>query len=426
MRIVIIMDAERTYFCIDMKCFFASVECALRGLNPFETNLVVADESRGGGAICLAITPKMKAQGVKNRCRIYEIPKTIDYIIAKPRMSKYIEYSADIYSIYLDYISKEDIHVYSIDESFLDVTDYLKLYRTTPKAFAKMLIDEIANRTRIPATAGIGTNLYLAKIALDITAKKSADHIGYLNEELYKKSLWTHKPLTDFWQIAGGTANRLNRMGITDMKSIANCPEDLLYKTFGINAELLIDHAWGRECCTIADIKEYKSKSKSVSFSQILFEDYSKDKARLVVKEMTLNGCEEMMRKHLSCNKINLYVGYSKDAHESTGGSAKLNVTTNLYSMIIDAMLELFDKTTVNNVLIRRIGVGFSSLCDSDCEGYDLFTDFDSVDKEKRTEESVLEIKDKFGKNAIVRAMDLEDGATAMIRNKLIGGHNGE
>lgn len=408
-----------------MKSFFASVECALIGANPFETNLVVADEARGKGAICLAISPRMKSLGVRNRCRLFEIPKGIEYITAKPRMQKYIEFAGDIYSIYLDYFSKDDIHVYSIDESFLDITDYLRMYNKTPYEMAKFLINQIALQTHIPATAGIGTNMFLAKIALDITAKKSPDHIGFLDEEKFKKELWTHKPITDFWQIASGTANRLFHIGIMDMKGIANCQEELLYKTFGINAELLIDHANGRESCTIADIKAYKAKSKSISFSQILFEDYPYEKARLVIKEMTLNGCEEMMRRHVSCNRIGLYVGYSKDAHESTGGSAKLSVTTNLYSHIIDDMLKLFDQTTDRKSLIRRMAVSFSSLCDSDCEGYDLFSNFDMIDKEKKSEQTVLNIKDKFGKNSIVRAMDLDEGATQVERNKLIGGHNG-
>lgn len=420
------MTKKRTYLCIDMKCFFASVECALRGLNPFETNLVVADESRGNGAICLAISPKMKSLGVRNRCRLFEIPENIEYIIAKPQMKKYIEYAADIYSCYLDYISKDDIHVYSIDESFLDVTDYLKLYNKTPVEMAKLLINEIAVRTHIPATCGIGTNLYLAKIALDITAKKSPEHIGYLDEEKYKNELWNHTPLSDFWQISAGTVKRLAKMGIFTMKAISECPEELLYKVFGINAELLIDHSKGKESCTIADIKAYKSKSKSVSFSQILFEDYPFEKARLVIKEMVLNGCEELARRHLSANGVFMSVGYSKDCYEPTGGSQKLNVTTNLFSKILPMFLEIYDQTTVQNLPIRRLAIGFTSLCDSDCEGYDLFTDFNAVEKERLSTSATLDIKDKFGKNAIVRAMDLEDGATAMIRNKLIGGHNKE
>jgi DNA polymerase V len=273
------MSEERTYFCIDMKCFFASVECAERGLNPFETNLVVADESRGTNALCLAISPKMKTLGCKNRCRMSEIPKNIRYIVAKPRMKKYIEYAADIYDIYLDYIDPNDIHVYSIDEAFIDATGYLEMYKKDAKEFAKFLINEIANRKHIPAAAGIGTNLYLAKVALDITAKKTKDHIGYLTEELYRETLWHHRPITDFWQIASGTARRLAKYYVYDMAGIASMSEQLLYKTFGINAELLIDHAYGRESCLISDIKAYQPKSKSISSSQILFEDYSYDKA---------------------------------------------------------------------------------------------------------------------------------------------------
>src|SRR5574344_455695 len=310
---------QRTYLCIDMKSFFASVECAERGLNPFETNLVVAAESRGKGALCLAITPKMKALGAKNRCRMFEIPKGMEYMVAMPRMKKYIEYAADIYEIYLKYIDKNDIHVYSIDEDFIDATDYLKMYNKTPKEFAKMLVDEIAEKLHIPATAGIGTNLYLAKIALDISAKKAKDHMGYLTEELYRETLWDHRPITDFWQVARGTANRLARYGIVDMRGIANAPEELMYRTFGINAELLIDHAWGRKSCTMADIKAYKSKSKSVSNSQILFEDYSYDKAKIVMMEMALSGCQRMMKEHVITNRVGCGVGYSRPLHRGDG-----------------------------------------------------------------------------------------------------------
>ena len=296
------MEKQRIYFCVDMKSFFASVECAERGLNPFETNLVVADETRGSGTICLAISPAMKALGVKNRCRLFEIPKNIKYITAMPHMKKYIEYNGDIYDIYLDYIDPRDIHVYSIDESFLDVTDYLRMYHKSPRQFAKFLIEQIAERTHIPATVGIGTNLYLAKIALDIAAKKRLDHIGWLNEELYQETLWKHRPLTDFWQIGKGIERRLAKYGIIDMEGIAKAPETLLYKEFGINAELMIDHAWGRESCTIADIKAYDSKAKSISTSQILFEDYSFEKAQIVVKEMVLDVCHKMMRQKVVTN----------------------------------------------------------------------------------------------------------------------------
>ena len=282
------MSKERTYFCIDMKCFFASVECAELGLNPFETCLVVADQSRGENALCLAISPKMKTLGVKNRCRMNEIPKGIDFIVAKPRMKKYIEYAADIYDIYLDYIAPNDIHVYSIDEAFLEVTDYLKMYNMEAKEFALFLMNQIAVRKHIPAAAGIGTNLYLAKVALDITAKKTKDHVGFLNEKLYRETIWHHRPITDFCQVSSGTAKRLARYGVFDMGGVATLPEETLYKAFGVNAELLRDHALGRESCLISDIKEYKPKSKSISSSQILFEDYTYNKALTVMYEMAL------------------------------------------------------------------------------------------------------------------------------------------
>ena len=419
-------EKRRTYLCIDMKSFFASVECAELGLNPFETNLVVADESRGKNALCLAITPKMKALGVKNRCRMSDIPKHIKYIVAMPRMKKYIEYNGDIYEIYRKYVDREDIHTYSIDEAFIDCTDYLSVYNKTPKEFAKMLINEIANKTHIPATAGIGTNLYLAKIALDITAKHSQDHIGYLDEELFKETLWTHRPITDFWGIASGTASRLAKLAIYDMRGVANCPEDILYKKFGINAELLIDHAWGRESCTIKDIKSYKSKSKSISSSQILFKDYPFNEAAIVMSEMTLAGCHRLMTEHVIAKGISIYVGYSKDIIPPTGGTAKMSESTNLYSIIGKYVEELFRKTTHPNVPIRRLGITFTHIADEGCEGYDLFTDFEKVEREKRLEYAVLDIKCKFGKNAMLRAIDLTDGATQITRNKYIGGHNSE
>ncbi len=417
---------NRIYFCIDMKSFFASVECAERGLNPFTTNLVVADETRGNGALCLAVSPKMKALGVKNRCRMFEIPKGIEYIIAKPRMKKYIEYAADIYELYLRYIDRNDIHVYSIDESFIDATDYLRCYKTGAKEFATMLMNLIAVEKHIPATAGIGTNLYLAKIVLDITAKKVPDHIGYLDEKLYQTTLWKHRPITDFWHIAGGTAKRLAKLGVYDMEGITRLPEELLYKTFGINAEILIDHAWGREPCTMQDIKGYKSNSKSISNSQILFEDYTFDKALVVMDEMTLNMCHRMMREHVISNKVGIYIGYSKDVIPPAAGTIKMHITTNVYSAIKPYVHQLFERIVDKETPIRRIGIDFTNIVDDCCEGYDLFTDMDAIEKEKRTEAAVLKMQDKYGKNAVLRASDLLEGATAIQRNKQIGGHNSE
>jgi len=263
-----------------------------------------------------------------------EIPSNIHFIRALPRMQLYIEYAADIYSIFLDYFDPQDIHVYSIDESFIDVTDYLKILKLTARQLAKKLMNEIANRKQIPSTVGIGTNLFLAKVALDITAKHSNDHIGYLDEETFRATLWKHRPITDFWQIATGTANRLKQLAIYDMEGVAKCPPELLYKKFGINAELLIDHAWGREPCLIEDIKNYKGKSKSVSFSQVLPRDYTYDEARLVLSEMVLNGCQEMMRRHVITNKVGIFVGYTFGGQEPTGGSIRMTVqvVVNIYT----------------------------------------------------------------------------------------------
>lgn len=416
----------RTYFCIDMKSFFASVECAERQLNPLTTKLVVADPSRGKGAICLAVSPKLKQMGVKNRCRLFEIPDNIDYIIAKPQMKKYIAYCADIYDIYLDYVSPDDIHVYSIDESFIDATDYLALYNMTAKQFAVKLTDEIARRVHIPATVGIGSNLYLAKIALDITAKHAEDHIGILDEQIYCDTLWHHRPITDFWNVAKGTAARLANYGVFDMHGITQMPEQLLHKLFGKNYRILLDHAWGKESCTIADIKAYKAKSHSVSTSQILFCDYPTDKARIVMAEMALTMCQEMMRRKVIALNVDIGIGYSKDVIPPTDGHARMSQATNAYSLVKDYVLRLFDQTTVPNVPIRRLTISFSKLSDEACRGYDMFTDEETVERELRLEHTVLDIKNKFGKNAILRGIDLADGATTKIRNKLIGGHNGE
>lgn len=420
------MEKARTYYCIDMKSFFASVECAERGLDPMVTPLVVADESRGRGALCLAVSPYMKKLGVKNRCRLFEIPQNIDFLIAKPRMKKYIEYAADIYELYLDFFSPNDIHVYSIDECFLDATKYLETYKTTPKAFAKRLIEEIKTRKGIPATAGIGTNLYLAKIALDITAKHTTDGIGYLDEETYKRTLWDHLPLTDFWQIARGTVKRLKKLRINTMRDVAAAPEAVLYKEFGINAELLIDHAHGREPCTIEDIKAYKRKNTSVSSSQILFSDYDYEKTELVVKEMILTGCQELLRRKVVATTVGVFIGYSQDYIPPTGGNLRMSDATASYRTIVEYALKIFRKTTLKNQPIRRVSVDFGSVIPEESAQNSLLFDTEKVEKEKKTERSVLAIKEKFGKNALLRGMDLQKGATTVERNKLIGGHNGE
>ena len=416
---------QKAYLCIDLKTFYASVECVERGLDPFNTNLVVADPNRGKGTICLAVSPKMKMLGVKNRCRIYEIPPTIKYIVAIPRMKKYIEYSANIYAIYLKYFAKEDIHVYSIDEAFIDVSRYLKMYQLTPMELAKKIMKDIYTNYKITATAGIGTNMYLAKIALDITAKHNANNIGILDEETYKKELWHHKPLTDFWQIGKGIERRLQKMRIFDMYDIAHTEPKKLYKEFGVNAEYLIDHSWGKESCTIADIKAYKPKMNSISNSQVLFEDYSFTKARLVLKEMVELGSLRLIENQLVTDTVQLYIGYSKDMIKASGGTKKLNSYTNVYSELLKAFLNIYDKTTNTDFPIRRIGINFVNVIETENVQLSLFTDQEKMDKERKLELTMSNIKNKMGRNTIIRGMDLEEGATTRLRNQLIGGHNG-
>ena len=419
---------NKIYLCIDLKSFFASVEAVERGLDPFVSNLVVADPSRGNGAICLAITPAMKKSGIKNRCRIFEIPKNIEYITALPRMKLYMDKSAKIYSIYLRYVSADDIHVYSIDECFIDITHYLNTYNKTAKEFAQMLMDAVMNETGICATAGIGTNLFLAKVALDITAKHSTDNIGYLDVEEFKKQIWKHRPITDIWNIGNGIAKRLAGYGVYDLYGVTKMNEQTLYREFGVNAEFLIDHANGLEPCTIADIHNYKSKSNSISNGQILFEDYNYDDTFLVLKEMIDVLVLELVEKHLVTNNISLFIGYSKDVHPSTGGSKKLKNYTSSYKEIIKEFEELYKIKTAKDYPIRKINVGLNNIVDEDSVGFqlDLFSNAEQTAKERKVQEAVLNIKNKFGKNAVLRGISLEKKATAKIRNKLVGGHNGE
>ena len=415
-------NKQRVYFVIDMKSFFASVECAERGLDPMTTKLVVADESRTDKTICLAVSPALKALGIKNRCRLFEIPKTIDFIIAPPRMKKYIEYAANIYGLYLKYMSKDDIHVYSIDECILDVTDYLKMYKIRAKDFAQKLMKEIYDNFHIPSSAGIGTNMYLAKIALDITAKHAPDRIGWLDENKYIKTLWNHKPLSDFWQISTGTIDRLAKYGIHDMEGIAKFNEDYLYKEFGVNAELLIDHAWGREPCLMSDIKSYKTKSKSISSSQILPCNYEYKDAKIVMREMVQNGCYDLARQHYSTNLIHLFVGYEDDKSIAKG-TTRMNVTTNLYAIIGEYTDKLLDKIVDKQKPIRKIGYDFAELVSDEREQYDFFIDYNKVAKEKKLVDSVLNLQDRYGKNSILKGIDLNEKATQIERNKSIGGH---
>ena len=413
-----------TYICIDLKTFFASVECVERGLDPFKTDLVVADIGRSKGAICLAISPKMKERGIKNRCRIYDIPKGIKYIVAKPRMKKYIEYSAKVYGIYLDFFSKEDIYVYSIDEVFIDVTSYLKTYKKNEVCLAKTIIDEVYKRTGICATAGIGTNMYLAKIALDIISKKNKSHIGYLNEELYKEKLWNHTPLSDFWQIGRGIENRLHKHHLKTMEDVAKANPKILFKEFGINAEILIDHAWGRETCTLKEVKSYKPKSSSISHSQILFRDYNYREAKVVLIEMIDVLVLELVSKDLYTSNISVFLGFTREESGGVHFSFKCD-QTNSYKEILRLILDEYSYRVLEDSKIRRIGLSFNDLGKKEYEQLNLFKKEDNT-KEEVLEKTISNLKNKFGKNSILRCFSLDKNGTARERNKYIGGHNAE
>jgi DNA polymerase V len=424
---------ELRYLCIDLKSFYASVECVERGLDPMTTNLVVADPSRSDKTICLAVSPSMKALGVRNRCRVFEIPKSIEYIMAVPRMQKYIDYAAEIYGIYLRYISPDDIHVYSIDEAFLDVGPYLNTYGMTARELALELMDRIEKEVGVRATCGIGTNLYLTKIALDITAKHSPDFIGILDEERFRETLWGHRPLTDFWRIGGGTARRLADMGITTMRQIAEADEDIMFARFGVDAELMIDHAWGIEPVTIRDIKNYKPKATSLGSGQVLMRDYSFDEAKLILREMTEQLCLDLTAKGLLTSSVSFYIGYSNSiAAAPVRGTASFQVATCSGGAIVPAVLRVFEDKVDRRIPVRRVGVFAGKLTED--TGTRQLSLFDSggmsqdasgadPERDKKVQETMLKIKDKFGKNAVFKAMDLEEAATTLERNKQIGGH---
>ncbi len=490
---------ERKYLCIDLKSFFASVECVERGLNPMTTNLVVADRERTEKTICLAVTPSLKALGVSGRARLYEVvqkvreennrrrfnaPKRtftdksfnstelnnnptleIDYIVAPPRMAYYMEYSTRIYNVYLKYIAPEDIHVYSIDEVFIDITHYLATYRMSAHDFARKLIKDVLATTGITATAGIGTNMYLAKIAMDIEAKhipadEDGVRIAELDEMSYREKLWSHKPLTDFWRVGKGYANKLERYGMRTMGDVARCSlydEDLLYRLFGVNAELLIDHAWGWEPCTIKEIKAYKPSTNSLSSGQVLKEPYYFDKAKLVTREMAEALVLDLVAKKLVTNQIVLTIGYDIDNLTDDNIQYSGDVVTDFYGrkvpkhahgtgnigqytasskLIVDATMELYDRIVNKSLLVRRITIAACKLQrendvrENQVEQLDLFTDYEeknkqaeTLAKEKKMQEAVLSIKKKYGKNAILKGMNLEEGATAKERNRQIGGH---
>ena len=458
---------SRTYAAIDLKSFFASVECILRGLDPLKAKLVVADESRTEKTICLAVTPALKAYGIPGRARLFEVNQKvrdvqrrtgekIEFTIAKPQMAKYVEYSTKVYNVYLKYVSAEDIHAYSIDECFLDLTRYLKLYKKTARELVKTIIQDVFTTTGITATGGIGTNLYLCKIAMDVMAKHvdaDADgvRIAELDEMSYRRQLWSHRPLTSFWQVGRGIAERLENCrlnagrGIYTMGDIARVSvknPDALYKLFGVNAEILIDHAWGYEPCTIADIKKAKPRNRSTGEGQVLQDPYPFDKARLVVREMVDTVSMTLIAHDLVTNAMVLTVGYDRENVDKgiyhgvtvtdfygrtipkpAHGTASIGYYTSSQSVMADAVMKLFDRIVDPKLTVRRLNLVAADIVDASHEQYDLFTDVQKQEKEKKRLKAELLIKKRFGKNAIVKGMDLQEGATTIERNGQIGGH---
>ena len=497
---------KKIYACIDLKSFYASVECRERGLDPLKTNLVVADESRTEKTVCLAISPSMKQYGLGGRARLYEVLQKVkevnyqrkrihrfkefrdksynddelkndkslelDFIIAPPRMAYYMKYSTEIYNVYLKYLAPEDIYVYSIDEVFCDITNYLNYNHTTPRAFVTKMIHDVYKTTGITATAGLGTNMYLAKVAMDIVAKhcepdKYGVRMSGLDEITYRKKLWNHKPLTSFWRVGPGYEKKLKANGLYTMGDIARCSlenEDLLYKLFGVNAELLIDHAWGYEPCTIENVKAYKPTRNSISSGQVLHCPYTYKKARLIIKEMSDLLALDLVSKKIVTDQLVLTVGYDidnlniPDIKESyTGeitkdqygrevpkhahGTINIDHKTSSSKTIMENMIKLYDRIVNRNLLVRRINITANNVISEDLvkdkpiiQQFDLFTDYNEVEinREKQKEEEIkdkklqnvmLDIKSKYGKNAILKGMNLEEGGTTIDRNRQIGGH---
>ena len=455
------MTGNRTIIAIDLKSFYASVECVERGLDPLTTNLVVADETRTSKTICLAVTPSLKAYGLSGRSRLYEVEqkaeeikkrtgKELEYIVAPPRMGYYMEYSARVYDVYLKYISSEDIHVYSVDEVFMDVTDYLSFYRMSSRELAITMIRDVLKETGITATAGIGTNMYLAKIAMDIVAKhmpadKNGVRIAELDEKTFREKLWDHKPITDFWSIGKGTANRLARNAIYTMGDIAELSlvdQKWFYKTFGIDAEILIDHAWGIEPVTIKDIKGYKTQTNSLSSGQVLKKPYSFEDGRIIVREMTELMVLDMVKKELITDSITLTVGYDREnvdngtytgeirhdiygraLPDSAHGTANTGVKTSSTRLIMAAVMKLFDEIVDPGLTIRRVTICANNVIREEFHQYDLFSKAEEGDKEKRLQQAVLDIQQRFGKNAILKGTSLQENATTIERNGQVGGH---
>ena len=429
---------DRQYLCIDLKSFYASVECVERGLDPMTTDLVVADPERTSKTICLAVSPSLKARGVSGRARVFEIPESFDYIMAPPRMAKYVEYSANIYAIYLRYFSKDDIHVYSIDEAFMDVTGYLPLYGCTARELGQRIRATVLEEVGIPATCGIGPNLYLAKLALDITAKHSPDFFGELDADSFRDQLWNHTPLTDFWRIGRGTERRLHKLGIHTMAELALYPHpERLYDEFGIDAEILIDHAWGYEPVTIADIKAYEPKSRSITNAQVLGCDYPFDDALIVAKEMADASALDLVDRRSTADSVTLSVRYSKEAARTghydpadrrnytpdANGTVRFPVPTNSRTTIVAAVIDLFEEIVDRNRAVHNIMLNFNGVADEGSSQLSLFDEPEAASEERSRQEAILDVKRKFGKNALLKGIDLMPQATQRDRNRQLGGH---
>ena len=485
----------RVYCCIDLKSFYASVECMERGLDPITTNLVVADKERTEKTICLAVSPSLKQYGIPGRARLFEVVQKVreinyerrkraykftgksysdidlknnkklelDYIVATPRMSLYMKYSTRIYNVYLKYLSPDDIYVYSIDEVFCDITNYLKYNNMSPREFVTKILLDVLKTTGITATAGVGTNLYLAKVSMDIVAKhvdvdKNGVRIAFLDERKYRELLWNHKPLTDFWRVGNGYSKKLNDHNMYTMGDICRCSinnVNLLYKLFGVNAELLIDHAWGYEPCTIDEIKKYKPQSNSLTSGQVLHCAYDFSKARLIVREMVDLLSLEMVEKNVVSDNIVLTVGYDissplydgeysidrygRTVPKSAHGTVRLPYKTSSSKIMSEKVLELYDNIVNKGLLVKRINIGVNNIVSYDSvkdlehhEQLDIFSNYDEInskndrileENENKLQHVMLDIKKKYGKNSILKAMNLSEGATTIDRNKQIGGH---
>ncbi|MDY5371133.1 MAG: DNA repair protein [Eggerthellaceae bacterium] len=419
---------ERSYLCIDLKSFYASCECVERGLDPLTTDLVVADPERSDKTICLAVSPSLKAKGVRNRCRVFQIPQGMEYIMAPPRMALYIRYSARIYQTMLRFVSEDDIHVYSIDEAFLDVTGYLGFHKCSARQLGERIRQAILQDTGIPATCGLGSNLYLAKVALDITAKHSPDFFGVLDEQSYQATMWDHRPITDFWRVGPGTARRLKKLGLETMGQVAlYANPERLYKELGIDAEILIDHAWGKEPVTIADIKAYRRRSHSLTNGQVLPCGYTPAEARIIVTEMLDQSCLDLVAKGLVASSVSLAVHCSVGEWGQAlfdGATVRFGAPTNARSIVLPRVLAAYDRMACSDAKIHRVMITCNDVQEESRVQQSLFEGCDpGLERERQRQEAILDVKRRFGKNSLVRGTDLMPKATQMERNLQIGGH---